>query len=148
MSTVPRPAEVVSHYRLLKPLGQGAMGEVWAAEDTQLPRKVGSSCCPATWPPIPTRCNACCAFAGAGLPERALAELKEGIRNVPSYVADWPRRDPDLASLHDHPEFIRMFGKALSLKSRRARPRVRGRSSLEGPRSSLPRGATSRHLVM
>jgi hypothetical protein len=31
---------------------------------------------------------------------------------VPSYISDWPRRDPDLASLHDHPEFIAMFGKA------------------------------------
>jgi tetratricopeptide (TPR) repeat protein len=56
--------------------------------------------------------NVACAFAGAGLPERAIAELKEGIRNVPTYVADWPRRDPDLASLHDHPEFVRLFGKA------------------------------------
>ena len=33
-------SEMVSHYRLLEPLGRGAMGEVWLAEDTQLPRKV------------------------------------------------------------------------------------------------------------
>jgi TolB-like protein/Flp pilus assembly protein TadD/predicted Ser/Thr protein kinase len=60
------------------------------------------------------RYNAACAFARAGLPERAIAELKEGVRQVPSYISDWPRRDPDLASLHDHPEFIAMFGKAES----------------------------------
>jgi len=59
-----------------------------------------------------TRYNAACTFALAGMPERALAELREGVRNVPTYISDWPRRDPDLVSLHDHPEFIRMFGRA------------------------------------
>jgi serine/threonine-protein kinase len=58
------------------------------------------------------RYNAACTFARAGMAERAIAELKEGVRQVPSYISDWPRRDPDLASLHDHPEFIAMFGKA------------------------------------
>ena len=57
------------------------------------------------------RYNAACSFARAGMRERAIAELKEGVRQVPSYISDWPRRDPDLASLHDHPEFIAMFGK-------------------------------------
>src|SRR5262247_3379029 len=33
-------SEHISHYRLLERLGQGSMGEVWLAEDTQLPRKV------------------------------------------------------------------------------------------------------------
>jgi hypothetical protein len=58
------------------------------------------------------RYNAACTFARAGMPERAIQELKEGIRDIPTYVSDWPRRDPDLESLHDHPEFIRLFGKA------------------------------------
>ncbi len=38
-------------------------------------------------------------------------ELKEGIKDVPTYVADWPKRDPDRVALHDHPEFIRLIGK-------------------------------------
>ncbi|HKQ57024.1 MAG TPA: protein kinase [Candidatus Eisenbacteria bacterium] len=58
------------------------------------------------------RYNAACTYARAGLADRALAELREGTRNLPSFLTDWPRNDPDLASLHDHPEFIRMFGKA------------------------------------
>ena len=39
MSTPP-PVPSVSHYRLVELLGRGAMGEVWVAEDTQLPRRV------------------------------------------------------------------------------------------------------------
>ena len=34
------PDVTLSHYRLIERLGQGAMGEVWLAEDTQLPRRV------------------------------------------------------------------------------------------------------------
>lgn len=58
------------------------------------------------------RYNAACTLARAGMPDRAIEQLKAGIRNIPEYLTDWPRRDPDLVSLHDHPEFIRMFGKA------------------------------------
>lgn len=57
------------------------------------------------------RYNAACAFARLGMPEEAIAQLKEGIKNIPTYVADWPKVDPDLASLHGHPEFVRMFGR-------------------------------------
>ena len=59
-----------------------------------------------------TRYNAACTYALAGRPDRAIAELREGIKNLPSYIADWPRTDPDLASLHGHPEFVEMFGEA------------------------------------
>src|SRR5882724_2238074 len=40
MDTAPISAGFVSHYRLLSRIGAGGMGEVWLAEDTQLPRKV------------------------------------------------------------------------------------------------------------
>jgi TolB-like protein/Flp pilus assembly protein TadD len=41
MTASGNPDEItISHYRLLEPLGKGSMGEVWLAEDTQLPRQV------------------------------------------------------------------------------------------------------------
>ncbi len=56
------------------------------------------------------RYNVACGYALAGETERALAELKEGMSRLPSYLRDWPSRDPDLANLHGHPEFERLFG--------------------------------------
>jgi tetratricopeptide (TPR) repeat protein len=58
------------------------------------------------------RYNAACAFARAGMADRAFHELREGTRRLPSFTSDWPLRDPDLVSLRDHPEFIAMFGRA------------------------------------
>jgi TolB-like protein/Tfp pilus assembly protein PilF/predicted Ser/Thr protein kinase len=40
LNSPPAAGVMISHYRLLEPLGSGAMGEVWLAEDTQLPRRV------------------------------------------------------------------------------------------------------------
>lgn len=200
MSTPAPNQETVSHYRLIERLGTGAMGEVWLAEDTQLPRKVAVKLLPrhlaeereavdrllrearaAAYMLLPAcyemlgraadeeranqlfadrivetlrrhpdniharsllagmlvrsgeveaakeqlqRCidagsddgriryNIACAYARAGLREEAIEQLREGVRHIPSYLADWPRNDPDLAALRDHPEFIRMFSKA------------------------------------
>jgi adenylate cyclase len=56
------------------------------------------------------RYNAACTFAHAGEPERAIEQLRIMVGMVPSHLTDWVRRDPDLASLRQHPEFIRMFG--------------------------------------
>lgn len=56
--------------------------------------------------------NAACFYARLGRPEEAIRELKEGTKNLTGYLFDWPRRDPDLASLRDHPEFIALLGRA------------------------------------
>ena len=57
------------------------------------------------------RYNAACAFAQAGLLDRAIAELKEGIKDLRTYANDWIKHDPDLEPLADHPEFVRLFGR-------------------------------------
>jgi thioredoxin-like negative regulator of GroEL len=58
------------------------------------------------------RYNAACTFAHAHEPERAIEQLRIMVEMVPSYLTDWVRRDPDFASLREHPEFVRMFGRA------------------------------------
>jgi adenylate cyclase len=58
------------------------------------------------------RYNTACAFVYAGLPERAIEQLRIMVGLVPSYLTDWVRKDPDLAPLRQHPEFVRMFGAA------------------------------------
>ena len=63
MATSP-PVAMLSHYRLLEPLGRGAMGEVWLAEDSQLPRKVAVKLLPREL------------AADAGAVERLLREAK------------------------------------------------------------------------
>ena len=42
--------DLVSHYRLLEMVGSGAMGEVWLAEDTHLPRRVAVKLLPSSGP--------------------------------------------------------------------------------------------------
>jgi len=57
------------------------------------------------------RYNAACTFAHAGEPERAIEQLRAMADLVPNYLTDWVSRDPDLASLRGHPEFVRLFGR-------------------------------------
>ena len=56
------------------------------------------------------RYNAACTFAIAGQPERAIEELRTMVKLAPYHLTDWLRQDPDLSSLHGHPEFVSMFG--------------------------------------
>jgi TolB-like protein/Tfp pilus assembly protein PilF len=58
------------------------------------------------------RYNVACVFARLGRLDEALEGLKLATQRVPSYIADWPKYDPDLAALRDHPEFVKMFGHA------------------------------------
>jgi hypothetical protein len=57
------------------------------------------------------RHNVVCTFAHAGEPERAIEQLRAMVELVPNYLTDWASRDPDLASLRELPEFVRMFGR-------------------------------------
>jgi TolB-like protein/Flp pilus assembly protein TadD len=58
------------------------------------------------------RYNVACAFSRGGHIERALEQLRVMVQLAPNHLTDWVRRDPDLAAVHGHPEFVRMFGKA------------------------------------
>jgi tetratricopeptide (TPR) repeat protein len=58
------------------------------------------------------RYNAACAFARAGLMDRALEQLREGIRRTPGYFRSWAPKDPDFAGLRENPEFIKLFSAA------------------------------------
>ncbi len=50
VATSPATGTIVSHYRLREVLGRGAMGEVWLADDLQLPRQVAVKLLPPQLP--------------------------------------------------------------------------------------------------
>jgi len=56
--------------------------------------------------------NAACFYAREGRVEDAIRELKEGTKNLSSFMGEWPRYDPDMQNVRDHPEFAKMFGVA------------------------------------
>jgi len=56
------------------------------------------------------RYNLACVYARTNRLDEALAALKKAVGDFPSYLVDWPSKDPDLQSLHGHPEFERLFG--------------------------------------
>ncbi len=58
------------------------------------------------------RYNAACTYAITGQCKSALKHLKTATSRLASFISDWPRHDPDLANLHEHPEFVEMFGSA------------------------------------
>jgi non-specific serine/threonine protein kinase len=52
--------------------------------------------------------NAACTYAVLGRKAEALDGLRRALECGYSN-ADWPRQDPDLSSLHDDPEFLKLF---------------------------------------
>ena len=54
------------------------------------------------------RCNIACTFCGLAKKEEAMSTLRKAWENG-FRDSDWARRDPDLAILHEEPEFQRMY---------------------------------------
>lgn len=52
--------------------------------------------------------NLACFYARTAQPEHALALLPDALRATPSLL-EWSKEDPDLISLHDHPDYKALY---------------------------------------
>lgn len=53
--------------------------------------------------------NLACYYAQIGERDRALGELKEGLRLDPA-LTEWSKKDPDFAALRDDPGYLGLYG--------------------------------------
>jgi TolB-like protein/Flp pilus assembly protein TadD len=58
--------------------------------------------------------NLACIYARLGRADEAIAELRAGVATLKTFLGDWPQRDPDMANVRDHPEFVKLFGRAVA----------------------------------
>jgi len=56
------------------------------------------------------RYNFACVLARVGEPDRAIETLRAAVKGLEGFSRTWYLKDPDLAALHGHPEFHRLFG--------------------------------------
>ena len=54
--------------------------------------------------------NAACTYGILGRVDEAMAHLRQAVSGLPSYVAEWPKNDPDLELVRAHPDWIELFG--------------------------------------
>ncbi len=67
--------------------------------------------------------NVACSLALSGMPDQALAELRQSLALRPS-LTTWSRHDTDLASLHDMPEYRELFAPAYWWRAIEASPQA------------------------
>jgi len=56
------------------------------------------------------RYNFACVLARLGEPDLAIEQLRLAVKGLENFSRSWHLRDPDLKSLHGHPDFRRLFG--------------------------------------